>query len=86
MTPTSTSQDDRAWAARLHRWGLADVAPVFIDVLRPLGAVGGQLLMLASPLVTTFMSQDRLDQLVETLDDPERLDQFLHSLEHGAEE
>ena len=85
MTPSSTSQDDRVWAARLHRWGLDEVAPVFIEALRPLGAVGGQLLTLASPLVTTFMSQDRLDRLVEIFDDPERLDQFLRSLEHEAD-
>jgi hypothetical protein len=85
MTPSSTSQDDRAWAARLQRWGLDDVAPVFSEVLRPLGAIGGQLLMLASPLVTTFMSENRLEHLVETLDDPDRLDQVLRSLDHEAE-
>jgi hypothetical protein len=85
MTPSSTSQDDRAWATRLQRWGLDDVAPIFVEVLRPLGAIGGQLLTLASPLVTTFMSEDRLDQLVETLDDPDRLDQVLRSLDHEAE-
>jgi hypothetical protein len=85
MIPSPTSQDDRAWAARLQRWGLDDVAPAFIEVLRPFGAIGGQLLMLASPLVTTLMSEDRLDQIVEALDDPDRLDQFLRSLDHEAE-
>jgi hypothetical protein len=85
MTPPSTSQDDRTWATRLQRWGLGDVAPVFLGALRPLGAVGGQLLMLASPLLTTFISEDRLDQIIETLDDPDRLDQFLRSLDHEAE-
>jgi hypothetical protein len=85
MTSPSTSQDDRVWAARLQRWGLDEIAPVFIEALRPLGAIGGQLLMLASPLLTTFMSDDRLDRLVETLDDPARLDQFLHQLDHEAE-
>jgi len=85
MKPSATSQDDRAWAARLQRWGLDDIAPVFIEVLRPLGAIGGQLLTLASPLVTTFMSEDRLDQIIETLDDPDRLDQVLSSLDQKAE-
>jgi hypothetical protein len=85
MTPSSTSQDDRAWAARLQRWGLDDIMPVFSEVLRPLGTVGGQLLTLASPLLTTFMSEDRLDDLIETLDDPDRLDQVLRSLDHEAE-
>ena len=85
MTPSSTSQDDRAWAARLQRWGLDDIAPVFIEVLRPFGTIGGQLLTLASPLVTTFMNEDRLDQIVETLDDPDRLDQVLRRLDHEAD-
>ena len=85
MTPSPTSQDDRTWAARLQRWGLGDIAPVFIDVLRPFGAIGGQLLTLASPLLTTFMAEGRLDQIIETLDDPDRLDQFLRQLDGEAD-
>ncbi len=85
MTSSPTSQEDRAWAERLQRWGLSEVTPLLAEVLRPFGAIGGQLLMLASPLVTTFLSAERLDQLVETLDDPERLDQILRRLDHEAE-
>ncbi len=85
MTPSSTSQDDRTWAARLQRWGLDDLAPIFGEVLHPFGAIGSQLLTLASPLLTTFVDEDRLSQLVETLDDPDRLDQALRSLDHEAE-
>ena len=85
MTPSATSQDDRAWAARLQRWGLDGLAPVFGEVLRPFGAIGGQLLTLASPLLTTFVDEGRLDQIVETLDDPDRLDQFLRTLDREAE-
>lgn len=85
MTSSPTSQDDRAWAERLQRWGLGEVAPIFVEVLRPFGAVGGQLLLLASPLVTTFLSEDRLNQIIETLDDPERLDQDLRRLDREAE-
>lgn len=84
MTPSSTSQDDRTWTARLQRWGLDDLAPFFSEVLRPFGAIGGQLLTLASPLLTTFVDRDRLDQIVEVLDDPDRLDQFLHSVDREA--
>jgi hypothetical protein len=86
MTPSSTSQDDRTWAARLQRWGLEGLAPVFGAVLRPFGAIGSQLLMLASPLLTTFVDESRLDQIVETLDDPDRLDQFLSTLDREAEQ
>jgi hypothetical protein len=31
------------------------------------------------------MSEDRLDQIIETLDDPDRLDQVLSSLDQKAE-
>lgn len=85
MTPSSTSQDDRTWAARLQRWGLDGLAPVLGEVLRPFGAIGSQLLTLASPLLTTFVDESRLDQIVETLDDPDRLDQFLRTLDREAE-
>ena len=44
------------------------------------------LLMLASPLLTTFVDPGRLDQIVEMLDDPDRLDQFLRSLDREAEQ
>ena len=86
MTPSSTSQDDRTWAARLQRWGLDDLAPIFGEVLRPFGALGSQLLVLASPLLTTFVDEGRLDRLVEILDDPDRLDQALQGLDHEAEQ
>jgi hypothetical protein len=36
-------------------------------------------------LLTTFVDEDRLDQIVETLDDPDRLDQFLRGLDREAE-
>ncbi len=86
MTPSSTSQDDRMWVTRLQHWGLSDIAPVFVEVLRPLGAIGGQLLTLTSPLVTMFVAEERLQQIVETLDDPDRLDEILHRLDHEAEQ
>jgi hypothetical protein len=85
MTPSSTSQDARTWAARLQCWGLDEVAPIFIEALRPFGAIGSQLLTLASPLLTTFMDEGRLDQLIEMLDDPDQLDQLLRSLDREAE-
>ena len=85
MAPSSTSQDERTWAARLQRWGLDELTPIFSEVLRPLGAIGGQLLTLASPLLTTFIPDDRLDQIVEMLDDPDRWEQFARSLDQETE-
>ncbi len=81
MIPPSTSHDDRAWLARLQRWGLDEIAPVFIDVLRPFSFIGSQLLTLASPLLSTFVDARRLDRWIEALDDPEQWEQLKRALD-----
>ena len=91
MIPPSTSHDDRVWvahlwAARLQRWGLDEIAPVFIDALRPLGPIGSQLLTLASPLLTTFVDDRQLDHWTDVLDDPDRLEQFARSLDREVDQ
>ena len=90
MIPPSTSQDDRVWvahlwAARLQRWGLDEIAPVFIEALRPFGPIGSQLLTVASPLLTTFVDDQRLDHWIDLLDDPDRLEQFARSLDREVD-
>ncbi len=86
MIPPSTSHDDRVWAARLQRWGLDEIAPVFIEVLRPLGPIGSQLLTVASPLLTTFVDDQQLDHWIDLLDDPDRLEQFARSLDREVDQ
>lgn len=91
MIPPSTSHDDRVWAAhlwaaRLQRWGLDEIAPVFIEALRPFGPIGSQLLTVASPLLTTFVDDQQLDHWIELLDDPDRLEQFARSLDREADQ
>ena len=91
MIPPSTSQDDRVWAAhwwaaRLQRWGLDEIAPVFIEALRPFGPIGSQLLTVASPLLTTFVDDRRLDHWIDVLDDPDRLEQFARSLDREVDQ
>lgn len=85
MIPPFTSRDDQAWANRLRRWGLDEIAPVFIDVLRPLGFVGSQLLALASPVLSSFVDARRLDEWIDVLDDPERLEQLVRALDREAD-
>lgn len=64
------------WIDRLQHWGLAGVASVLIDVLRPLGFFGSQAIVMASPLLTTFVKSDQLEQLSGLLEDPDRLQQL----------
>ncbi len=90
MISPSTSHDDRAWgaqwAARLQRWGLDEIAPVFIEALRPFGPIGSQLLTLASPLLTMFVGNPQLDHWIEVLDDPDRLEQIAQALDREADQ
>jgi hypothetical protein len=85
MIPPSTSHDDRAWVARLQRWGLDEIAPVLFDVLRPFGFIGSQLLALASPVLTTFVDARRLDRWIDVLDSPEQLEEIIRALDREAD-
>jgi hypothetical protein len=85
MTSQSAVDDDRIWVERIRQWGLGDVAPVLLDVLRPLGFVGSQLLILAKPVLTTFVDAARLDQLSALLEDPARLERLRQALAREAD-
>ena len=73
------------WVDRLHQWGLAGVASVLIDTLRPLGFFGSQAIIMASPILTTFVEPDRLEQLSSLLEDPDRLQQLSRLLDPSHE-
>jgi len=73
------------WIDRLQHWGLAGVASVMIDVLRPLGFFGSQAIIMASPLLTTFAKPDQLEQLSSLLEDPDRLQQLSQLLDQSPE-
>jgi hypothetical protein len=62
------------WAARLERWGLVPVAPILLQVIRPLGFVGSQVVLFGQPLLTFFADAQSLDDLSSLLDDPDALD------------
>ena len=86
MTSQSVADDDQVWIARFQRWGLRGTAPVLLDVLRPLGFVGGQMITMFSPVLTTFVDAAKLDQLVGLLEDPVRLERLRHTLADEAEQ
>ena len=64
------------WAARLERWGLMPVAPVLLQVIRPLGFIGSQALLFGQPFLTLFADARSLEELSSLLDDPDALDQI----------
>ena len=64
------------WAARLDRWGLMPVAPILLQVIRPLGFIGSQALLFGQPFLTWFADVQSLDELASLLDDPDALEQI----------
>ena len=64
------------WAARLKRWGLTPIAPFLLEILRPLGFIGSQAMLIGQPLLTLFMDASSLEELSSLLDDPDALGQI----------
>jgi len=85
MTSQHAVDDDQIWVERIQHWGLGGIAPLLLDVLRPLGFVGSQALILAAPILTTFVDAAQLDQLTALLEDPQRLERLRQSLAHEAD-
>ena len=76
--------DDQIWIDRFQRWGLSAVAPMLLDVLRPLGLVGSQLIIMAKPVLTSFVSAAQIDQFTDLIEDPDRLARLRQALEAGG--
>jgi len=72
------------WASRLQRWGVGDLAPLAVDVLRPFGFLGAQMLHLLAPVLTTFSSPAEISGLADLLESPEALERLSDTLgSHG---
>jgi hypothetical protein len=68
------------WASRLQNWGIGELAPFFVDILRPFGFLGAQALHLLSPILTTFTSPEEVERLADLLESPESLDHLSDTL------
>ena len=76
MTPESISEENRIWIDRFRRLGLGSFTPMLLDVLRPIGFLGSQVMIMAAPLLTTFTDPAQLESLTALLEDPDRLRQI----------
>jgi hypothetical protein len=81
MPSQSVIDDDQIWVDRFQRWGLSTVAPVLLDALRPLGLVASQLIIMAQPVLTSFVSAAQIDQFTALIEDPDRLARLRQALE-----
>ena len=80
MTPTSDLNRESTWVSRLKQWGLGDIGLVLIEGLRPLSLVASQVIMLTTPVLSTFVTPDKLAQLTAWLEDPDRVEQLTDAL------
>src|SRR3990172_9447306 len=64
------------WVSRLRRWGVGDLVPLAVDVLRPFTFLGAQALHLFAPVLTTFASPVEIGGLADLLESPEALDRL----------
>ncbi len=85
MPAQSLENDDQIWVDRLQRWGLSTVAPVLLDALRPLGLVSSQIIIMAKPVLTTFVSAAQIDQFTALIEDPDRLARLRRAIEAEGE-
>ena len=76
MTPVSISEENRIWIDRFRRLGLGSFTPLLLDVLRPIGVLGSQVMIMAAPLLTTLTDPAKLESLTALLEDPDRLRQI----------
>jgi hypothetical protein len=79
------SQLIEQWAARLERLGLAPVAPLVLQTIRPLGFIGSQMLIFGEPFLTLFADVQTLHELSSLLDDPDALGQVEQRLRAASE-
>lgn len=77
---------EHVWVDRLQRWGLSGIASTLIEALRPLGFLGSQAIIMASPILTTFINPDRLTNLSGLLEDPDRLARLSRLLDESDED
>lgn len=79
MISQDNRQDDeklRVWVNRFEQWGICDLVPIAVDILRPFGFLGAQALHLLAPVLTTFSSSTQIDQLADLLESPDALDRL----------
>ena len=85
MPAQSLENDDQIWVDRLQRWGLRNVAPMLLEALRPLGLVSSQLIIMAKPVLTSFVSAAQIDQFTALIEDPDRLARLRRAIEAEGE-
>ena len=70
-----------ALAKRIQALGLAELARLGLDLVRPLGFLGAQTLLVAQPLVNGFVGDATIERALALLESPRLQDYLVMSLE-----
>jgi len=84
--PALSAEDERFLAdlaGRVRDAGLASAAVLWLESLRPLSFLGGQVLHAAAPLLDLLLPDDEASRLARLLERRENLDVLLARLEAG---
>ncbi len=81
MMSDSQSLTPPKWVEQLQSRGLGNALGVALDVLEPLGPLGAQLVWVAQPVLSVYLSREMLDDLAETLESPGGIGQIREWLE-----
>jgi hypothetical protein len=74
----------RDWSQALQRWGVKDLAVVFLEAFRPLALLGAQMLYIGQPLLKNDISSGHLDALAQMLEDSTETKAFINYLREGS--
>jgi hypothetical protein len=72
------------WVKNLHRWGVGEVAAVFLEAGGPLNLVFAQGLYLVQPLFSSQFSRNHLEALAGVLENTEETHLFVTYLREGS--
>jgi len=71
------------WARRIQALNLSPVVLSLIEIARPFGFLGSQVLVAAQPLMTGIADDEQLGQILALLDNPETWEWLKTCLEEG---
>lgn len=69
--------DWQAWADRLRRWGVQDLAAWFLEATSPLHLLGAQLYYIGQPWLDALFPRGGFRALANLLEDPDQEQAFL---------
>jgi hypothetical protein len=67
---------------RIQRLGIARIALLTLQSLRPLSFLSSQALLMMQPMIDLLIGEDKMDAYVALLEDPAAVDELIKRLEH----